>query len=172
MNTGRPNPDEYAPYYAGYIALVTEDDVVLALEKQRETTRKLLNSLDEKRAAFRYAPEKWSIKELVGHVADAERVFAYRAMCIARGEKQSLPGFDEKDYVKGGAFDSVPLRELAASLTAARNASLSLFRTLPPGAWSARGMANGVEVTVRALAWMTLGHERHHLKVLKEKYGV
>ncbi len=172
MKTGRPDPTEHSPYFARYIDLATEDDIIDALEKQRGTTRGMFEGIDDKRGGYRYAPGKWSIKQVIGHMADSERVFAYRTLAISRGEKQSLPGFDEKTYVDGANFDSLSMRDLVENLSIVRAATLSLLRSLSPEAWTARGVANDSEVTPRALAYITLGHERHHLKVLKEKYGL
>lgn len=168
----RPEPTEYAPYYGRYIDLVTESDIVPALEKQAGETAKLLGSVDEKRSAFRYAPEKWSIKQLVGHVADAERVFTYRALTFGRGDTTALPGFEQEDWMRTSDFDRWSFADLRENLAAVRRASLLLFRNLPQEAWMRKGTASGNPVSVRALAYMTLGHERHHLRVLREKYGV
>jgi uncharacterized damage-inducible protein DinB len=171
-NVGHPDPAEYAPFYASYVGNVTEDDVVAALEAQARATAELLARVDEEKAAHRYAPEKWSVKQIVGHVTDGERVFAYRALAIARGDQNSLPGFDENDYMRNVDFDRRSLRELAEEYAAARAATLAMFRGFSDEAWQRRGTANNAGVTVRALAHIVLGHERHHLKVLRERYGV
>ena len=171
-NIGHPDPAEYAPYYANYVGNVTEDDVVAALEAQARETAALLARVDDDKAAYRYAPEKWSVKQIVGHVTDAERIFAYRALAVARGDKNSLPGFDENDYVSNADFDRRSMRELAEEYAAARQATLAMFRGFSDEAWQRRGTANNVGVTTRALAHIVLGHERHHLKVLRERYGV
>lgn len=166
----RPASDEHAPFYAGYVAELPGDDALAALAAQEGETAELLAGLSEETAAFRYAPEKWSIKQVVGHLADAERVFAYRAMRIARGDTTPLPGFDEKDYVRAGGFDARPLADLAAELRALRRATLALFRGLDAAALDRRGTANDAQVTVRALAWILAGHERHHLEILRTRY--
>ena len=171
-NVGHPDPAEYAPAYANYVGNVTEDDVVAALEAQARETAALLARIDDEKASYRYAPEKWSVKEVVGHFADAERVFLYRALAIARGDKASLPGFDENDYMRNADFDRRSLRELAEEYAAARQATLAMFRGFSDEAWQRRGTANNAGVTVRAIAHIVLGHERHHLKVLRERYGV
>lgn len=168
----RPEATEYAPYYGRYIDLVTEGDIVPALEKQTGETAKLLESIDEKRSAFRYAPDKWSIKQLVGHIADTERVFTYRALTIGRGDTVALPGFEQEDWMRNSDFDRWSFADLRENLAAVRRASLLLFRNLPQEAWMRTGTASGNPVSVRALAYMALGHERHHLRVLREKYGV
>jgi uncharacterized damage-inducible protein DinB len=167
----RPDSSEYGSYFGNYIGNVPEDDVVAALASQRDETRKFLAAIPEERASYRYAAGKWSIREVVGHFTDAERVFAYRAMAIARGERQSLPGFDENLYVETAGFDSRTLRELADACLAVRNASLMLYGQLSAQAWDRSGLANNNPVSVRALAYITVGHERHHLRILRERYA-
>lgn len=170
--TMRPEPGEYGPYYSGYVNRVPEDDVVGAIETQSAETQKLLSALDDARAAFRYATGKWSIKEVIGHLSDAERVFGYRALAIARGEEQPLPGFDENAYIGTASYDSWSLGQLVEQYALLRRANIVLFRNLPQDAWSRRGIASGSPVTVRALAAIIVGHERHHVSVLRERYGV
>jgi uncharacterized damage-inducible protein DinB len=168
----RPADTDYAPAFAGYIANVTDDDALGALEAQSTATQKLLASLDEAKAAYRYAEGKWSIKEVIGHLTDGERIMVYRALAIARGETQPLPGFEEDDYVRNAGFDAWKLTDLAEQYALVRRATLLLFRNLPDDAWDRRGNANGAEITPRALAWVVAGHELHHLKTLRERYGV
>jgi len=168
----RPESTEYAPYYGRYVDLVTENDVVAAMEKQAGETAKILGGIDEKRSAFRYAPDKWSIKEMIGHVADGERVFAYRALSFARDDKNALPGFEQDDWMKTSNFDRWSFADLRDNFIAVRRASVLLFRNLAEEAWERRGTASGNPVSVRALAYIMLGHERHHLRVLRDKYGV
>lgn len=168
----RPGPDEYAGFFARYVDSVPDGDIVSQLESQGSATQQLLASIGEERAAYRYAPDKWSIKQVVGHITDSERVFAYRLLAIARGEAQSLPGFDENEYMANVNFDKQTLAELAEGLAATRRATLALVRGLDDEAWTRRGVANNNPVTVRAMAWVTAGHERHHLNVLRERYGV
>lgn len=170
VNPGRPRQDEHAPYYARYINLVPEDDIVAALEGQGRETAALLSLVGDEKASFRYAPDKWSVKQVIGHVTDAERVFAYRAMSIGRGERKPLPGFEEKDYVANASFDDRGLADLVDDLTSARRATLSLLRGFSGEAWRRVGTASDATVSVRALAYMILGHERHHLAVLRERY--
>ena len=168
----RPEASEYAPDYGRYVKLATENDVVAALEKQGAETARLLGGIDEKRAAFRYAPDKWSIKEVLGHMGDSERVFAYRAVTFARGDKGPLPGFEQDDWMRGSEFDRWSIGDLRENLASVRRASVVLFRNLSEAAWDRTGTASDNPVSVRAIAFIVLGHERHHLKVLREKYGV
>ncbi|MFP5245595.1 MAG: DinB family protein [Thermoanaerobaculia bacterium] len=166
----RPAPADYADFYRGYVDLVPEEDVLAAIEDQSLATQKLIASLDEVTASYRYAEGKWSIKQILGHIADAERVFGYRALAIARGETQPLPGFDENEYVRNAAFDSWKLGDLAEEYALVRRTNLVFFRNLPPEAWERRGTANDSPITVRAIAWIIVGHERHHIQVMHERY--
>lgn len=166
----RPAPAEYAPYYSRYLAVVPEGEIVETLRSQIGETLALLSPLSEERARHRYAPGKWSVKEVVGHVADSERVFAYRALCFARADAAELPGFDEERYAANAPFDRRPLPEVLAELGAVRAATVTLLAGLPDAAWDRQGVANGNPVTVRALAWIIAGHERHHRALIRERY--
>lgn len=168
----KPDPSEYSPFNAGYVANVTEDDVLAAMETQSAETSALLSRIDEEKGAYRYAPGKWSVKEVVGHLTDGEYVFAYRALAIARGDKASLPGFDENEYMSHSNYGERSMRSIAEGYAAVRTARLALFRGFSDEAWQIVGTANNSPVSVRALAYIILGHERHHLKVLRERYGV
>lgn len=168
---GRPGEEEYAPFYAGYVSQVTEDDPLAVMEHQARVTQEVLRAIPEERSLFRYAPGKWSIREIAGHLADTERVMSYRALRFARADSRPLQGFDENHYVAHAGFDRIPLADLAETLADLRRATLALFRQLEPEAWSRLGEANGNPVTVRALAYIIPGHERHHLRVLRERYG-
>jgi hypothetical protein len=168
----RPAADEHAPYYGRYIEQVPGADARAALAAQIEATLEALAPLDEARALHRYAPGKWSVKQVVGHLSDAERVFAYRALRIGRGDATPLPGFDENVYAASGGFDARPLAALLDELRVVRAGTLALFAGFEPAALERRGTANGTPVSVRALAWIVAGHERHHLGVLHERYGV
>ena len=170
MKPGRPDASEYAPYYERYIALVPGDNVILALETQRLHMVQVLSARSEREGNFRYGPGKWSVKEVVGHLADSERVFAYRAMRIARGDRTPLSGFEQDDYVRSGGFGERRLTDLAEEFAAVRSGSIALFRSLNEPAWSRRGVANNNEVSVRALAFITAGHELHHQRILEERY--
>jgi hypothetical protein len=168
----RPAEGEYNPYYGRYISQVPGDDALDALDAQIGETLALLAPLDEARALHRYAPGKWSVKETIGHVADAERVFAYRALRFARADATPLPGFDENVYVPAGRFDARPIDALRDELARVRAATLALFRSFDPAALARRGEASGNPVSVRALAWIIAGHERHHAALLRERYGL
>ena len=168
----RPSDSDYGSWYAGYVALVPEEDVLPAIEQQSSETQRLLATLDDARASYRYEEGKWSVKQVDGHITDAERVFGYRALCIGRGETKSLPGFDEKAYMEKAGFDDWRIGDLAESYALTRRANIVFFRNLPVEAWDRRGVANDTPITVRALAYILLGHERHHLNVLRERYLV
>jgi DinB superfamily len=150
---------------------VTEEPVV-ALEAQARKTQALLAGLSDAQAGHRYAEGKWTVRDVAGHMADAERVMSYRAMRIARGDATPLHGFDENAYVEVAGADRRPIAELAAELAAVRNATLALFRGLDAEAWRRRGAANGNPVSVRALAHIIAGHERHHVEILRTRYGI
>lgn len=166
----RPAADDYAPYYGRYIDQVPDGDVLRLLEDQIADTAQLLGDIAEERASHRYAPGKWSIKEVVGHLSDAERIFAYRALRIARGDETPLPGFDQEPYVTAGNFDRRTLADLTAEFSSVRAATLTLFRGLDEEAFMRRGTASGVVFTVRALPYIIAGHERHHVTILRQKY--
>jgi DinB family protein len=166
----RPSANEYAPYYHAYVSLITTDDILGALESQRLQTSQLLAARSEREGNFRYAPGKWSVKEVVGHIADAERIFSYRALRIARGDATPLAGFEQDDYIRGGNFGERNLADLVEEFLAIRAASLALFRSLNDEAWSRRGVASNKEVTARAMAYIVAGHELHHRNILIERY--
>lgn len=168
----RPGPGEHPESYTRYIELVRGADAGDALAAQLPATLALLRPLDEARAAHRYAPGKWSVKEVLGHVTDAERVFGYRALTFARRDETPLPGFDEAAWTPAGDFDRRPLPELLEDFAAVRAATLRLFRSLEPEALLRRGRANQAPVSVRALAWIIAGHELHHGNVLRERYAI
>ncbi len=166
----RPQPGEYAPYYERYISLITGEDILATLDQQRRETMLLLSGRDEEDGDFRYAPDKWSAKEVLGHLCDTERVFAYRALRISRADATPLEGFEQDDYVRNGPFASRPLSDLIEDFIAVRRATLSLLRNLDEAAWLRRGVASNNEITVRALAYIIAGHELHHRQILAEKY--
>lgn len=168
----KPAPEEYAPFYAGYVSLVPEADVLPVLGAQASEIRRLAGAVPADRERFRYAPGKWSIRQVLGHIGDAERVFGYRAFCISRGDQGALPGFDENDYVAESPYDQQTVAELADDFAGLRAANLAMLGRLDPARWARVGNANGKAVSVRALAFIMAGHVRHHLGVLKARYGV
>jgi hypothetical protein len=168
----RPGENEYASFYAGYVALVPEADILEVLGRQAGEIRDLVASVPPAREAHRYEEGKWSIREVLGHLVDGERVFGYRAFCISRGERAGLPSFDENQYVAETRADAIPLQELAAELGLVRESNLAFLRRLAPSEWERMGTASGKPVSVRALAWIMAGHPRHHVRVLRERYGL
>ena len=169
---GRPEPDEIPSHYLGYIKRVPETDPVMVCASQIEETAALLHPLSETDAMYRYGRGKWSIKEVVGHLADTERIMSYRALRIARGDVTPLPSFDENAYVPVARFDSRSLADLVGELRTVRAATLALLRTFDADAWRRRGTASGKPVSVRALGFMIPGHERHHVEILTTRYGL
>jgi len=166
----RPDATEYAPFYGTYVGKVPDGDLLELLERQRREAQNVLAGLEEQQALHRYPHGKWSIKEAVGHLMDSERVFCYHALRFARADEKPLQGFDEKAWVPAGSFDARPLADLAAELDAVRRATIALFGGFDAAALARKGTANNNEVTVRALAWIVAGHERHHVAILRERY--
>lgn len=166
----RPDPSEYAAFYRRYVDGVPDGDILATLRRQGDETLGMFRDLDEPRALHRYAPGKWSLKELLGHVIDTERIFAYRAMRFARGDRTPLPGFEQDDYIGPGRFDARPTIDLAGEFDATRAATIALFSGLPAEAVARSGVASGNPMTVRAIAWIIAGHERHHVRIATEKY--
>jgi len=165
-----PDASEHAPYYSRYTSLVNSSDILATLRQQLPETITLFSPLNEDQGNFRYAPGKWSVKQMLGHMIDTERVFTYRALRIARNDKTPMEGFEQDDYVSYGPFGGIPLPELLEEFSHVRAASLDLFRHLDSSAWMRRGTANQSEVTVRAVAYILAGHELHHRNVFREKY--
>jgi len=170
QTSNRPEPTEYNPYYEKYVSLVPAGDISDTLSRQIEETLALLRSIDEARAGHRYEPDKWSIKQVVGHVCDTERIFAYRALRFARGDDTPLPGYDQDEYAQSANFDARTLADLTAELASIRAATVALLRSLDADAMQRRGKANDNEVSVRALAHIIAGHELHHVQVLRTRY--
>jgi hypothetical protein len=166
----RPQPGEYASFYERYISLIQGEEILHTLDEQRREMLLLLSCRNEKDGGFRYAPEKWSVNEVLGHICDTERIFAYRALRFSRADATPLAGFEQDDYVRSGPFGQRPLSDLIEEFIAVRRATISLFRNLDDAAWTRRGVANKNEVSVRALAYITAGHELHHRRILEEKY--
>jgi uncharacterized damage-inducible protein DinB len=166
----RPESTEYAEFYAGYVSKVPGTDAVSVLESQRLQMVQLFAARSERDGSFRYAPGKWTVKEVLGHITDTERIFTYRALRIARGDQTPLASFEQDDYVKNGGCNERTLASLAEEFVLVRAASIALFRSFPEAAWTRRGVASQKEVTVRALAFITAGHQIHHRLILEECY--
>ena len=170
LSLPRPAPDESAPSYHGYISEVPGELIGKYLVDQLHDLERLMAPLDDTAARARYAAGKWSVKEVLGHLTDAERIFAYRLMRIARRDATPLPGFDENAYVPAGEFDSRPLPSLVGEFGALRRSTIALVDGLPPEGWARQGQASGASITARALAYIILGHAAHHARVLRERY--
>ncbi len=168
----RPPKEEYFPFYAGYIASVPEGDIVSLMRSLGAELNASLAKIPESKGSHRYADDKWTIKVVLGHLIDAERIFTYRALRLARGDQTPLPGFEENDYARTSGSDARTVADLAAELASVRESSARMFESLPDEAWAQRGTVNGGVVSVRALAYITAGHAKHHLNVLRERYGV
>jgi hypothetical protein len=169
--SGRPQPGEFAEYAQHEIDLVAGDDAVAALAAQIRETLALLTPIDEKIAStLVYAPGKWTLKQIVGHLSDDERIFVYRALCVARNEPSALPGFDENQYVRFAGFETRSWLDLLEDLRIVRNATLAFFGGLTTEAWLRRGMVNGYAASARGLAFHIAGHERHHARIVRERY--
>lgn len=172
MRIDRPAAGEYAPYFERYVGRVPEGDVLPVLERQRSELRAAFSGVSEERGGFRYAPGKWTVRELLGHVIDTERIFAYRALCIARGEAAPLPGFEQDPYVANAGHDRWTLAELLDDFDSVRRSNLAMLTHLDDAAVRRVGTSSGHATSVRAIAYILAGHVRHHLGVLAEKYGV
>ena len=171
MPQKRPQKGDYAIHYDNYVALVPSGDFLEILREQHRAMARLLSPLTEQQAEFRYAPGKWSIKEVLGHVSDAERIFAYRLLRIARGDKTPLAGFEQDGYVQAGNFSARTLADLLEEFSSVREATIALIRSLDDEAWLRRGIASQKEISVLALAFVIAGHELHHRLILEERYS-
>jgi hypothetical protein len=167
----RPSQAEFASFYAGYVSLVPEADIMSVLEGQADVVRLQTRAFIPKREELRYAPGKWSVREVLGHMTDAERVFGFRAFCFSSGDENALPGFEQDDYVARAKFDRCRLADLVQEFGQLREANLTVLRRLDDDAWRRMGTASGKPVSVRALAYIMAGHVRHHLHVLSTRYA-
>lgn len=172
IRIARPAPHEHIEYYGRYITLVPGEDAWPVLLRQLDESMALLSRVSDQKALYRYAEGKWSVKEVIGHVTDGERIFGYRALRFAREDKTPLPGFEENDYVPAGRFNGVPLSALLDEWKSVRAATISLFGHMDEKALGQFGKANDAPVTPRALAWIICGHELHHRAILRERYGL
>jgi uncharacterized damage-inducible protein DinB len=168
--TNRPQSSEYPAYAEGYISRVPNGNIVGILSQQLEDTLALIKRIPDARKDWRYAEGKWSVKELIGHVIDSERIFAYRALRFGRGDTTPLSGFEQDDYVRGASFSQRNLSDLAEEYEHVRRSTISLLANLDAEAWTRRGSANNSEVSVLALAFIIAGHERHHVEILRTRY--
>lgn len=169
--TLRPGAEEFAPYFGRYINLVPDGDIRTMLREQIGTVVQLLAPLREEQANYRYADGKWSVKEVLGHMIDAERIFTYRLLRIARNDKTPLPGFEQDDFVKYGPHAGQPWPELVEEYQVVRSATTCLLRGLDGEALGRMGTSSGMPISARALAWLTAGHELAHLAVFRERYS-
>jgi hypothetical protein len=172
MKIERPSTKEYSPAFERYVSRVPEEDALPALAQQPAEVRAILGRLTEERAGYRYEPAKWSIRQVVGHFVDAERVFGFRSLTFARADRVALPGFEEKDYAVVAGHDRYALADLLTEFETLRASHVSMLAHLDEDAARRIGQANGLPVSVRALGFIMVGHVRHHMNVLAEKYGV
>jgi hypothetical protein len=166
----RPNQEEYHSYYEDYIKLVPNGELVSILENNLSKTLTFFQSITEANGEFRYAPGKWSIKEVLGHMTDTERIMSTRLLRFGRGDSTPLPGFNENIYVNGANFNQRSLKSLLEEFMVTRNATITLIKNMPEEAWLRKGLANQYENTTRALAYMIAGHEMHHCQIIRERY--
>lgn len=169
-NRIKPESGEYAPYYDRYISRVPPGDILTILEEQMENTMGFCADIDEEKAGYRYGEGKWSLKEVVGHIVDTERILAYRAFRFARKDETPLPGFEQDDYVKHSNYRERTLQNILKEFRAVRNSTIALFGNFDDAVWTYQGVASGFNISVRALAYILAGHELHHRKILEERY--
>jgi uncharacterized damage-inducible protein DinB len=172
LSISRPRADESVPYYHGYIARVAGENLGEQLTEQLQELEQLFQNVTDRAALTRYADGKWSIKEVLGHLSDTERIFSYRLLRVGRGDPTALSGYDENAYVPAGNFDQRPLPMLLAEFRAVRLSTTALMEGLPQESWTRRGMANGQPISARALAYIIVGHVTHHIGTLRERYGL
>ena len=166
----RPTPDEYAPYYKTYVDKVFGENVLVLLKEEHDQFKTFLQGIPESKWDYRYAEGKWSIKEVIRHINDAERVFAYRALRIARNDQTAMPGFDQDDWMGEISGSSMSPEQVMDEYSSVRAASLSLLNSFDEEAWLRRGTASDYTFSARALAYIIAGHEQHHIQILKERY--
>jgi DinB superfamily len=169
---GRPQESEAAPYYFNYINQVSSDDVLGTIQTQLPAVLKLCSGISEEKSLYRYAAEKWSIRQVLNHITDTERAFAFRALWFARGFKDPLASYDQNIAAAGAEADGVPWSAHVQEFETVRRATISLFQNLPTDAWSRTGIASDNKFTVRAVAYIIAGHVEHHSRILREKYGL
>ena len=167
---GLPQPDEFAPFYAGYVSRAAEGDILQTLTQLKESTYKFFTLIPAGKEDYAYAPGKWTIKQVVNHMIDTERVFAFRLLCFARKDENAMPGFDENAYADNVDVSGRTLNDLATEFKILRETNLYLYRSITPAQSLYKGVASGKNVSVRALLYIIAGHELHHLAILKERY--
>ena len=170
--SARPAPGEYPDFFSHYVGAVPDGDIRQTLPAASREMEAFYLAIPEGRSIETYAPGKWTIREVAGHVADSERVFAYRALRFGRGDRTPLPGFDQEVFVPNSNVAERPWSEILDDLFTVRRSNLNLFRSFRDGDWERRGEASGAEISVRAWAWVIVGHELHHRAVLRERYGL
>lgn len=166
----RPSTSEYGKFYANYVDLVSEDNLFDALKESALRSSEFWRSIPNEKAAYRYAEGKWSIKELLQHIIDAERIFCYRALAFARGEQTSLPGYEENDYADNCLANNRSLKDLVDELELVRKSTITLFKSFDESVLGILGKASGSEMSVRAVGFVIIGHEMHHMNVVRERY--
>jgi hypothetical protein len=166
----RPEKNEYADFYETYVSLVPESDVIACLEHQIDEIVAAFNGVTDEKGLYAYGADKWTIKEVIGHLIDGERVFAYRALRFSRADATPLPGFDQDPYIENGNANAVSISDLIEELVLNRKANVLMFKNLTAEAWDRTGNASDADINVRALAFILVGHIRHHLKILHERY--
>ncbi|MGX6444935.1 DinB family protein [Neobacillus sp. K501] len=166
----RPLEKEYPHYYEPYVSLVPEGDLVEILKESLQQTVNLFEGISEETGLFRYAPGKWSIKEVLGHITDTERIMSYRLLRVSRGDQTPLAGFNENDYVAAAQTNELPMANILNDFITTRNATITQIQNTPIGAWETTGNANGMEITTRSIAYIIAGHQMHHCNIVKERY--
>lgn len=166
----RPSKDEYPEYHHRYVGKVPQGDILDLIEEQIRTTAGFLGTINEEKANYRYAPDKWSIKQVIGHLNDIERLFQYRAMSFARNDKTALPSMEQDDWVAGANFDGRTLADLTGEYLAVRAAGLTLFKSFNDEMWIRKGTASGFDFSVRSVPFILAGHDVHHIGVIKDRY--
>ncbi|MEH7351983.1 DinB family protein [Neobacillus drentensis] len=166
----RPLENEYPEYYVPYVNLVSDGDLLPILKENLDATIALFEGISEEDGHFRYAPGKWSIKEVLVHMTDTERIMAYRLLRIGRGDQTPLAGFSENDYINGSQFNQLPIKNIIEDFIAVRKSTITLIQNMPEEAWIRKGFANDKEITTRAIAYIILGHAIHHCNIINERY--
>ncbi len=166
----RPNKNEYASYYETYISKVPEGNILDLLRQQVNAMQSYVQNIPEEKGLFKYAPDKWTIKEVLGHINDGERIFGYRALRFSRNDKNQLPGFEQDDFVKESNFNEIKLADMLDEFVKLREANIATFKNFSEAMWTRRGVASKNEMSVRAVPYIIYGHVQHHLNVLQEKY--